>query len=322
MAIISGRKALRRARTARRRAGLVAPALLLASALTPAVASASPFDPSGVLRLVKRSHAQLNTNQSSNWFGYNTGSLERGALFSSVASDWVVPTASPHTANQAESSATWVGIGGGCLDATCTTQDETLIQTGTEQDVDGSGHPSYSAWWELVPAPAVTISNMSISPGDRIHASVSSSTPGIWTIALQDVTRRENFSTTVPYSSTESTAEWIEETPLTLGSGGAGEAYLPNLTTSVFDHATLNGAAAHLTTGEQIQLIDSTGKVIGAPSAPNPQADGFAACAWTAGCTFPAPPSGPSRTRPKSSHHRHKTKKHRRHRKPARTRAG
>jgi Peptidase A4 family len=322
MAKTRGTTALRRARTTPRRlatAALLAPALLLASALTANAASASPFDPSGVLRLVKPPHARLNTSQSSNWFGYNAGALERGGLFSSVASDWTVPRASAHMANQAENSATWIGIGGGCVDAGCATQDETLIQTGTEQDVDGSGHPSYSAWWELVPAPAVTISNMNVSAGDQIHASLSSSAPGIWSIALQDVTRHESFSTTVPYSSTESSAEWIEETPLTIGSGGAGEAPLPNLSSTVFDHATVNGAPAHLTTAEQIQLIDSTGKVIGAPSAPDPEADGFAACAWTAGCTFSSPTSGsaPTRTRPASSHRRHRSKKHKRHHKPA-----
>ena len=318
---------MRRVRTAFGRAtvtALLASAPLVGLVSMPAAATASPLDPSGVLRLIKPPHARLNTNQSSNWFGYNAGALERGALFSSVASDWTVPTASAHTAHQAGSSATWIGIGGGCLDAGCTTQDETLIQTGTEQDVDASGHASYSAWWELVPTPAVTISNMTVSPGDRIHASVSSSAPGVWTIALQDVTRHESFSTTVPYSSTESSAEWIEETPLTIGSSGAGEASLPALSSSVFDHATLNGAPAHLTTAEQIELTDSTGKVIAAPSAPDPEADGFAACAWAATCTLPAASSAPTRvsrpSRPphKSSHPRHKRKRHAGHRRRAR----
>src|SRR5436309_2257147 len=52
----SGRKGLTR--------GFVA-AALLAVALAPA-ASASPFDPSGALKLVHPAHAQMNTNQSSN----------------------------------------------------------------------------------------------------------------------------------------------------------------------------------------------------------------------------------------------------------------
>src|SRR5205823_6111774 len=225
---------------------------------------------------------QLNTNQSTNWFGYNAGTLERGALFNSVSADWTVPTATQHAASQAESSATWIGIGGGCLDAGCGLNDATLIQTGTEQDVDSSGHATYSAWWELVPVPAVTIDKLGVSPGDHIHASVAEGPPnsGLWTITLKDVTRNESFSTTVPYASTHTTAEWIEETPLTIGSGGTGEASLPNLSPPVFDSASINGVSAHLTTGEQVQLIDSSGNVIGAPSAPDPEADGFADCAW------------------------------------------
>jgi Peptidase A4 family len=295
MSTSSGRTALTRARAV----GALVAAALPAALLAPA-ASASPFDPSGALRLVKPARAQLNANQSSNWFGYNAGTIERGGqLFTSITSDWTVPTASQHTRNQAESSATWIGIGGGCLDAGCGLQDATLIQTGTEQDVDSSGHPSYSAWWELVPAPAVTISNFTVSPGDRVQASVSVGSPAIWTITLKDLTRVETFSTTVPYTSTQSTAEWIEETPLTIGAGGTGQASLPALSTTAFDHATVDGSSAHLTPGEQIQLIDSTGGVIGTPSAPDAQADGFAACAWATRCAVPA--SSPSATRKPST---------------------
>ena len=49
---------------------------------------------------------------------------------------WTVPTATQHTAGQAEASSDWIGIGGGCIDAGCTASDSTLIQTGTEQDVE------------------------------------------------------------------------------------------------------------------------------------------------------------------------------------------
>jgi hypothetical protein len=46
-------------------------------------------------------HIRANTNQSSNWFGYNQGTLEQGGtLFNSIAGDWTVATASRHTPNQ------------------------------------------------------------------------------------------------------------------------------------------------------------------------------------------------------------------------------
>src|SRR5437868_13189182 len=45
------------------------------------------------------------------------GTLEKGGkLFSSVDGTWTVPTASQHKAGEAEFSASWVGIGGGCVD--------------------------------------------------------------------------------------------------------------------------------------------------------------------------------------------------------------
>ncbi|HZQ81846.1 MAG TPA: G1 family glutamic endopeptidase [Gaiellaceae bacterium] len=237
------------------------------------------------------SHGQLlnvraNTNQSSNWFGYNQGSLALGdTLFNSITGDWTVPTVSQHTPGQEEDSSDWIGIGGGCVDAACTVGDNTLIQTGTEQDVDASGNPSYSAWWELVPAPSVSIS-MTVSPGDHMHASIAELIPDtdVWTITLQDVTKNESFSTTVPYPSTHLTAEWIEETPLLIGTD-AGFASLPNLTSPAFTSATVNGASANLQTSQEIDLIDSNGNVIGTPSAPNSTHDGFDACTWATSCS-------------------------------------
>lgn len=227
-------------------------------------------------------HVDANTNQSTNWFGYNQGSLALGGtLFDSITGDWTVPTASEHTAGQPAYSSDWIGIGGGCVDAGCTVGDSTLIQTGTEQDSDGT----YSAWWELIPGPSIGISNVSVAPGDHMHASIAEAVPGsnVWTITLQNVTRGQSFSTTVPYSSTHATAEWIEETPLLLGAN-AGFAALPNLTTIAFTNATVNGANADLQASQELQLIDSNGNVIGTPSAPNGTHDGFDLCAWSTSC--------------------------------------
>jgi hypothetical protein len=109
----------------------------------------------------------------------------------------------------------------------------------------------------------------------------------VWDITIQDVTRGESFSTTVPYSSSHATAEWIEETPLEIGTN-AGFAALPNLTNPNFDLGATNGAPVTLKPSEELNLIDSSGKVIGAPSAPDSDLDGFGACAWATTCTAPA----------------------------------
>jgi hypothetical protein len=230
---------------------------------------------------------KLNANQSSNWFGYSQGTLEQGSkLFNAISGDWTVPAATQHTSGQAEASSDWIGIGGGCVDAGCTVTDSTLIQTGTEQDVDATGAPSYSAWWELVPAPSISITNMTVSPGDHMHAAISEvvNDADAWTITIQDVTKDESFTTTVPYPSTHTTAEWIEETPLEIGTD-AGFAALPNLTNPAFSSGTVNGAAVKLTTSEEMQLIDSNSNVIGTPSAPNAAGSGFDACTWATTCS-------------------------------------
>jgi hypothetical protein len=260
--------------------------LLVALLATAAVLGAPAAGAAGL----PTSHGQLlqvraNTNQSSNWFGYNQGSLELGGtLFNSITGDWTVPAATTHTPGQAESSSDWIGIGGGCVDAACTVGDNTLIQTGTEQDVDASGAPSYSAWWEVIPGPSLGIS-MTVAPGDHMHASLAElvADSNLWTITLQDLTRGETFTQLVPYPSTHLTAEWIEETPLLLGTN-AGFAALPNLTNPAFTSATVNGHSASLTASEEMQLIDSNDNVIGAPSAPNTTRDGFSACTWATSC--------------------------------------
>jgi hypothetical protein len=228
----------------------------------------------------------FNANQSTNWFGYVQGTLEQGGKqFNAITGDWTVPKATQHTAGQAENSSDWIGIGGGCVDAACSVGDNTLIQTGTEQDVDASGGGSYSAWWEIIPGPSIEITNMTVGAGDHMHASLAEVVAGsnVWTITLQDVTRGESFSTTVPYSSSHLTAEWIEETPLLLGTS-PGLAALPNLTNPAFTSATTNGINANLTPAEEMRLTDANGTVIGTPSAPNATHDGFSACTWATSC--------------------------------------
>ncbi len=113
---------------------------------TSAVAAALPSSHGQLLHLAPF-HATTNATQSSNWLGYDQGSLEQGGkLFNSITGDWTVPKATPHASGQAASSSDWIGIGGGCADSGCAVTDQTLIQTGTEQDVSSGGAATYSAW--------------------------------------------------------------------------------------------------------------------------------------------------------------------------------
>jgi hypothetical protein len=263
---------------------VAAGALLVALAGSAGAAVALPPAHGDLLHVVKPG-ARANASQSNNWFGYNQGTLEQGSKqFHSISGDWTVPTATQHTPGQAENSSDWIGIGGGCVNADCSLTDSTLIQTGIEQDVDATGKASYSAWYELVPAPSLDAS-MTVAPGDHMHADITETVSGadVWKITLQDVTRNETFTTTVPYPSTHLTAEWIEETPLLIGTD-AGLASLPNLSNPAFDLSKTNGAGAGLQASEAVQLTDANGTVIGTPSAPDAQADGFAACSWATSC--------------------------------------
>jgi hypothetical protein len=260
-----------------------AAALFAVGTLSPSLAGAAQLSAHGQFI-----HPSLNSSTSSNWFGYNAGALERHTLFHSITGVWTVPTATQHTAGQAEDSADWIGIGGGCVNTGCTVTDSTLIQTGTEQNVAANGTASYSAWWELVPAPSISVS-MKVQPGDEMRASIVEKVANsdVWKITLQDVTRGEKFTKTVPYTSTHGTAEWIEETPLEIGTN-PGLAALPNLTSPVFDQGTVNGKPANLKSSEAVQLADSNGDIIGSVSAPDPDLDGFNACTWSTTCSAPS----------------------------------
>jgi hypothetical protein len=228
----------------------------------------------------------VNANQSNNWSGYNQGALEPGkGPFTQISADWTVPTATQHTANRAESSSVWVGIGGGCLETSCTATDNTLIQAGTEQDVSKTGTASYSAWWEIIPGPSLTISNMTVHAGDAMHVDIREIVPlsNAWTITVKNVTSGQTFTQTVPYSSTHGTAEWIVETPLLIGTGGTGFSAMPNLTGAGFTNATVNNAAAGLVVPEQMQLVDTSGNALATPSAPT-GGTAFTVCTYSATC--------------------------------------
>ncbi len=264
--------------------GLGACALAMA-AFAGSTVTAAP----GAAALVShRPIAVIGANQSSNWSGYNQGSLEKGnELFKSIAGTWVVPTASQHKKGQAEYSSSWVGIGGGCVNTGCTVTDNTLIQAGTEQDVSAAGKASYYAWWEIIPEPETQVS-LPVTAGNTVRVTITQTSQGQWSIVIKNLSSGRSTTVSTAYSSSYATAEWIEETPLIVGSGG-GFAPLPNLTTVKFDLGLTNGANPKLTTAEEVQLVNSNSKVIAQPSRPDSDTDGFHDCAWATTCA--APPS-------------------------------
>jgi len=226
--------------------------------------------------------AVVGASQSSNWGGYNQGILEPGKTsgFTQVSASWVVPAATQHTRGEAEYSSTWVGIGGGCIDTSCTATDSTLIQAGSESDVDAKGNPSYSVWWEIIPAPGITI-DTPVHAGDTVAVDIRQVVPAVWTITVK--VNGTTFTQTIPYPSTLSTVEWIEETPVVIGTDGTGVAAMPDLTKTTFANAKVNNANANLIPAEEIDLV-AGGKTLVKPSAPS-GGNSFSVCTHTTSCS-------------------------------------
>ncbi len=242
----------------------------------------------GVIHVVYVAGGQAGTNQSSNWSGYNVGASypgePTGVTFTAVADKWTVLAATRHTRGQAGHSATWAGIGGGCVTDDCSVTDSTLIQAGAELDVSKAGKPSHGAWWEIIPEPQTKVT-LPVSAGDKIKVSVSEiTTRGDWSVVIDNLTTSRRFSTRTPYGSSMDTAEWIEETPLIIGTGGTGPAAMPNLGTVHFISASLIGVNPHFQAVDEIQLVTSSGKIV---AAPGPDLAGFNDCIWRMACAAP-----------------------------------
>jgi hypothetical protein len=192
---------------------------------------------------------------SSNWAGYAVA----GGPYSSVGAQWTVPAV--RASYRGSFSALWVGIDGFTSSA--------LIQAGTEADYfNGAAH--YSAWWEILPAPAVTIRTLSVRPGDRMSVTITRVSSGRWRIVVKDA-RSGSYATTRAYSGSASSAEWIEEAPIVSGRTTLLAAH----STIVFDHASLDGGNPGLVSLDAGAMI-RRGFLVDTPSAPDADADGFA----------------------------------------------
>ena len=147
--------------------------------------------------------AVADSTTSSNWSGYVA---HRTAVqFRSVGGEWRIPTAQCAATSPGFSSV-WVGLGG------YSGPSNALEQTGIELDCSSSGHATYAAWYELVPAPVRRI-RLAARPGDVIRAQVALSGRRV-TITLQNLTRRRSFRRTFAATAVDvGSADWIVEAP-------------------------------------------------------------------------------------------------------------
>jgi hypothetical protein len=135
---------------------------------------------------------------SSNWAGY----AARGGSFTSVAGTWTVPELALDGPFGAD--AMWVGIGG--------LRSRDLIQAGTQQVVSGNGSVTYQAWFEKLPDISHPVP-LSILPGHTVSVSIDQQEADIWLITLANQTTGQTVVRTEQYTSSLSSAEWIEEAP-------------------------------------------------------------------------------------------------------------
>ncbi len=190
------------------------------------------------------------TSSSSNWSGY----AANGGTFTAVTATWTVPIVS---ATSSGADATWVGIGG------LSTND--LIQAGTQAMVDGSGTVEYSSWIEMLPQSSRNVP-LSVSAGDSVTVTLTQQTGNDWLISMKNNTTNGSYNVTVQYSSSNSSAEWVQEAP----SVGRGLVSL-----DLFGTVQFNGASAvrdgktmsvSALGAKAITMINGQGQAIAQPS--------------------------------------------------------
>lgn len=224
--------------------------------------------------------------QSTNWSGYVVPSSH--SLISSARGAWTVPTLDcTDTPNAVVSE--WVGIGGVNWPGGGTSG--ALLQTGTEDRcIDGAQQDE--AWWELYPSKpneSILFSELAISPGDDVVASVYKTEGGHWSTKIDDETRQiagtmvvgSSYGTSLdncdgcPFSKEGSTAlltyaggysaEWIVEDS---GTSPTELAPFANFGAVDFSELTTSLATWSLTPSEGVELVQH-GVVLSTPQAPS-----------------------------------------------------
>jgi Peptidase A4 family len=176
----------------------------------------------------------LPMSTASGWAGYVVRA--GGRTFTDASGTWVEPRI---VCNRPQSSAAfWVGIGGAERDS------RALEQIGTSADCSESASSSYSAWYQLVPAPPVDIPIV-IRPGDLVSARVSLRGRTV-DLELRNRSTGASFATEVIASSLESgSAEWIAEAPATCFTLDCTPLPLADFAQVVFSNAHASAGLLH-----------------------------------------------------------------------------
>jgi hypothetical protein len=192
-------------------------------------------------------------NTSHNWSGY----AATGGSYTSVSGTWTVPQFAAD--GPAGIDAAWVGIGG--------VRSRDLIQAGTQQTVTGSGRTQYEAWVELLPRSSRPVP-LQVHAGDSVSVDISEQSPDHWLIHFVNNTTGQTYDSPQTYTSSHSSAEWVEEAP----SGGRGGVLpLDNFGTIPFSNgsATKDGQTVNIASSgaRAITMIGNNNQALAVPSA-------------------------------------------------------
>ena len=150
--------------------------------------------------------ATSTSDTSLNWSGYGIS----GTGITAINASWVLPQIA--SSNTLTSDSTWVGIGG--------IANSDLIQIGTDAFTSGS-QLNYQVFYETLPQPPVIVP-LTVSAGNSVTASIFETSSNQWNLSIRNNTTGQDFQITIPYTSTHSSAEWIEEMQ-----SNEGNAFIP-----------------------------------------------------------------------------------------------
>lgn len=158
---------------------------------------------------------------SDNYVGYAAIDFSQSTTYTKVTGRWTVPQAHCFP-GETSLSAIWVGMTGG-------TEDNSLLaQLGTESGCR-FGVPQYLMWWEMFPAPSVTL-GQSLQPGDSVTTTVAFEN-GRFQLSMENPNEGVHFSTRQPGSVFDtSIAECIAEAPAIIDNPATNTFHIARLT--------------------------------------------------------------------------------------------
>jgi hypothetical protein len=206
----------------------------------------------------------IGSSVSANWAGYVADATN--TTYTGVVGSWNVPVPTSTSASMA-TDATWVGIGG--------VKSTDLIQAGTQAIVQ-NGSITYQAWYELLPAGQQVIP-LTVHGGDSVTVSFAETSTNRWHLSFIDNTTGGDYEKDISYTSSLSSADWIEEMPVL--EQGRSSTYLPldNFGTVNFTggYTVANGSRESIAQAgaQSLTMAASGGRQLQALAAPSILAD-------------------------------------------------